>query len=57
MAEKRQTFSKDFKAKGTLEALREEFTIKEIAVKMYKCLKNEKSFLYSSKTCNHTHRN
>ena len=33
MAEKRQSFSKDFKAKVTLEALREESTIQEIAVK------------------------
>ena len=33
MAKKRQTFSKDFKAKVTLEALREESTIQEIAVK------------------------
>lgn len=33
MARKRQSFSKDFKAKVTLEALREESTIQEIAVK------------------------
>ena len=33
MAKKRQTFSKDFKAKVALEALREESTIQEIAVK------------------------
>ena len=33
MGKKRQTFSKDFKAKVTLEALREESTIQEIAVK------------------------
>lgn len=33
MARKRQTFSKDFKAKVALEALREEMTIQEIAVK------------------------
>ena len=33
MAKKRQSFSKDFKAKVTLEALREESTIQEIAVK------------------------
>ena len=33
MAKKRQAFSKDFKAKVTLEALREESTIQEIAVK------------------------
>ena len=32
MAKKRQSFSKDFKAKVTLEALREESTIQEIAV-------------------------
>lgn len=31
MARKRQSFSKDFKAKVTLEALREESTIQEIA--------------------------
>lgn len=31
MAKKRQSFSKDFKAKVTLEALREESTIQEIA--------------------------
>ena len=30
MAKKRQSFSKDFKAKVTLEALREESTIQEI---------------------------
>lgn len=33
MVKKRQSFSKDFKAKVTLEALREESTIQEIAVK------------------------
>ena len=33
MAKKRQSFSKDLKAKVTLEALREESTIQEIAVK------------------------
>ena len=33
MAKKRQSFSKDFKAKVTLEALRDESTIQEIAVK------------------------
>ena len=33
MGRKRQTFSKDFKAKVVLEALREESTIQEIAVK------------------------
>ena len=33
MAKKRQSFSKDFKAKVTLEALREGSTIQEIAVK------------------------
>ena len=33
MGKKRQTFSKDFKAKVVLEALREESTIQEIAVK------------------------
>jgi len=33
MGRKRQTFSKDFKAKVALEALREESTIQEIAVK------------------------
>ena len=33
MGKKRQTFSKDFKAKVALEALREETTIQEIAVK------------------------
>ena len=33
MGKKRQTFSKDFKAKAALEALREESTIQEIAVK------------------------
>ena len=33
MARKLQSFSKDFKAKVTLEALREESTIQEIAVK------------------------
>ena len=33
MAKKRQSFSKDLKAKVTLEALREESTIHEIAVK------------------------
>ena len=33
MARKRQLFSKDFKVKVTLEALREESTIQEIAVK------------------------
>ena len=33
MAKKRQTFSKEFKAKVALEALREESTIQEIAVK------------------------
>ena len=33
MAKKRQSFSKDFKAKVTLETLREESTIQEIAVK------------------------
>ena len=33
MAKKRQTFSKEFKAKVILEALREESTIQEIAVK------------------------
>lgn len=33
MAKKRQTFGKDFKAKVALEALREESTIQEIAVK------------------------
>jgi len=33
MAKKRQSFSKDFKAKVTLEALREESAIQEIAVK------------------------
>ena len=33
MAKKRQSFSKDFKAKVTLEALREESTIQENAVK------------------------
>ena len=33
MAKKRQSFSKDFKAKVVLEALREESTIQEIAVK------------------------
>lgn len=33
MEKKRQTFSKDFKAKVALEALREESTIQEIAVK------------------------
>lgn len=33
MAKKRQSFSKDYKAKVTLEALREESTIQEIAVK------------------------
>lgn len=33
MAKKRQSFSKDFKAKVALEALREESTIQEIAVK------------------------
>ena len=33
MAKKRQSLSKDFKAKVTLEALREESTIQEIAVK------------------------
>ena len=33
MAKKRQSFSKDFKAKVILEALREESTIQEIAVK------------------------
>ena len=33
MGRKRQTFSKEFKAKLTLEALLEESTIQEIAVK------------------------
>jgi len=33
MGKKRQSFSKDFKAKVALEALREESTIQEIAVK------------------------
>ena len=33
MAKKRQSFSKNFKAKVALEALREESTIQEIAVK------------------------
>ena len=33
MAKKRQSFSKDFKAKITLETLQEESTIQEIAVK------------------------
>jgi len=33
MAKKRQTFSKDFKAKVALEALREESTIQELSVK------------------------
>ena len=33
MARKRQSFCKDFKAKVILEALREESTIQEIAVK------------------------
>jgi putative transposase len=33
MGRKRQTFSKDFKAKVALEALREESTVQEIAVK------------------------
>ena len=33
MGRKRQTFSKEFKAKVVLEALREESTIQEIAVK------------------------
>ena len=33
MGRKRQTYSKDFKAKVALEALREESTIQEIAVK------------------------
>ena len=33
MARKRQSFCKDFKAKVTLEALREESTVQEIAVK------------------------
>ena len=33
MAKKRQSFSKEFKAKVALEALREESTIQEIAVK------------------------
>lgn len=33
MSKKRQSFSKDFKAKVALEALREEATIQEIAVK------------------------
>ena len=33
MGRKRQTFSKEFKAKVALEALREESTIQEIAVK------------------------
>jgi transposase-like protein len=33
MGQKRQSFSKDFKAKVALEALREESTIQEIAVK------------------------
>ena len=33
MARKRQSFSKDFKAKVILDALREESTIQEIAVK------------------------
>ena len=33
MGRKRQSFSKDFKVKVTLEALREESTIQEIAVK------------------------
>ena len=33
MAKKRQSFSKDFKTKVILEALREESTIQEIAVK------------------------
>lgn len=33
MAKKRQSFSKDFKANVTLEALREESTLQEIAVK------------------------
>ena len=33
MAKRRQSFSKNFKAKVTLEALREESTVQEIAVK------------------------
>ena len=33
MARKRQSFCKDFKAKVILEALREESTVQEIAVK------------------------
>lgn len=33
MGKKRQTFSKDFKAKVALEALREESTVQEISVK------------------------
>ncbi len=33
MGRKRQTFSKEFKVKVTLEALREKSTIQEIAVK------------------------
>lgn len=33
MGKKRQTFSKDFKAKVALEALREEATIQELSVK------------------------
>jgi len=33
MGRKRQTFSRDFKAKVALEALREESTVQEIAVK------------------------
>ena len=33
MAKKRQSFSKDFKAKVTLEALREESTVQENTVK------------------------
>ena len=33
MGKKRQTFSKDFKAKVALEALREESTIQELSVK------------------------
>ena len=33
MVKKRQSFSKEFKAKVTFEALREESTIQEIAVK------------------------
>ena len=47
MEKKRQSFSKDFKAKVTLEALREESTIQEIAVK-YCSAQSELGLFYKS---------